>query len=129
MARLGKGRGDDAVGVGLEFRISELIARKLERALRPLEAAFGLILRGLLAIVVGDRGIAASFQGSEALLIGRGLRQIRRGGAEFGLRALHLQLQVLRIEPATTSPACTRSPTLTTRVVILPATRKPRSVS
>ena len=55
LARLGQRRRDDAVGVGLELRIGELIAGKIERALRALEAAFGLVLGGLLAIVVGDR--------------------------------------------------------------------------
>ena len=52
-------RGDDAVGVGLEVGIAELVAREIERAPRALEPAFGLVVRRLLAVEVGDRGEAA----------------------------------------------------------------------
>jgi hypothetical protein len=68
------GRGDHAIGVGLELRIGKLIACQIKCALRPLQPAVGLILGGLLAIVVGNRRIAALAQRAIAQLVGRGLR-------------------------------------------------------
>ena len=62
LARLGERRRDDAVGVGLQFGVGELIARELERTLGPLDAAFGFVLRQLLAVEVRDRREAALAQ-------------------------------------------------------------------
>jgi hypothetical protein len=56
-----------------------------------------------------------------AFVIGGRLRQIGLRGAQLGLGALNLQLQVLGSSRATTSPARTRSPTLTIAATILPA--------
>ena len=62
LAGLGERRRDDAVGVGLEIGIAELVARELERTPRALDAAFGFVLRQLLAVEVRDRRKAALAQ-------------------------------------------------------------------
>ena len=64
-----------------------------------LQAPFGLVLRDLLAIVVGDSRIAVRLEAGIAQLVDRGLGQIRGGGGEFRARALDRQGEVLRIEP------------------------------
>ena len=99
LAWLGERRRDDAVGVGFQFGVAELIARQLERTLRPLDAAFGFVLGELLAVEVGDRREAALAQRDVALMVGAGLRQVGGRGGELGGRALGLQLRVLRVEP------------------------------
>ena len=73
LAGLGKRCRDHAVGIGLEVGIVELVVREVERALGALEPPFGLILRRLLAIEVGDRGPAARLQRGIAFEVGRGL--------------------------------------------------------
>jgi hypothetical protein len=124
-----RGGGDHAVGVGLELGTGELIARQIERAPRAIEPALCFIGCRLLAVEVGDRGPAVGLELRMALEIGSRLREIRGRRGELCVGALQLQPLILGIEPATTSPIATRSPTLTMRVTILPATRKPRSVS
>jgi hypothetical protein len=49
--------------------------REIEGALGALKPPFGLILRRLLAIEVGDRGPAAHLQRGIAVEVGRGLLQ------------------------------------------------------
>ena len=91
--------GDHAVNVRLELGILELIAGELERAARTRDAALRFVVRGLLEIELREGCETAILQGGVAVEVGRGLRQARRGGGKFGLGALHLQAEVLRIEP------------------------------
>ena len=99
LARLGERRRDDAVGVGFQFGVAELVACELERALGALDAAFGFVLRQLLAVEVRDRREAALAQCHVALMIGGGLRLVGGRGGKLGGRAFGLQLRVLRVEP------------------------------
>ena len=99
LAGLGERGRDHAVGIGLELGIVELAVGEIEGALGALEPPFGLVLRRLLAIEVGDRGLAARLQRGIALEVGGGLGKTRGRRGELSLGALELQLQVLRIEP------------------------------
>ena len=72
----GRSRGDDAVGVGLELRIRELVAREIERAAGALDPALGFVSGGVLAVEIGNRCEAAGLQRRVALRLGRGLRKI-----------------------------------------------------
>ncbi len=99
LSGFGRRRGDDAVGVGFEFGISELIAGEFERALRARQPALGLVVGRLLAIEIGNGGVATRFQGVVALQVGGGLCQAGGRGGQLRLRALDLQRQVLRVEP------------------------------
>ena len=98
LSGLGEGRGDHAINVSLKIAIGELVAGELERALRARESALGLIVRRLLEIELGDRRVTALLQGGIALQISSSLRPVRGRRCKLGLRALDLQLQVLRIE-------------------------------
>ena len=94
-------RRDDAVGVGLEVAVGELVAREIERAPGAFEPAFGFVLRPLLAVEVGDRRVAARAQRRVALEIGRRLREVRGRGGMLGLR---------RFRPAASGPADRAAP-------------------
>ena len=100
LAGLGQGRGDHAVGVGLEVGIAELHcgARSSARLARC-EPPFGLVIRRLLAVEVGDRREALALERGVALQVGGRLGEIGGGGGELGLGAFDLQREVLRIEP------------------------------
>ena len=98
LSGFGPRRRDHAVGVGLEIGIGELVAGEVERAAGAPEAAFGFVVRRLLAVVFGDRRVAARLQRGVAVEIGRGLRKTRGGRGKLRLGALDLQAEVLRVE-------------------------------
>ena len=69
-------------------------SERLARSSRPV----CLVVRGLLAVEVGNGSEAAAAQGRITLEIGRRLRKVGAGRGKLGLGAFDLQLQVLRIE-------------------------------
>jgi hypothetical protein len=99
LARLGQRRRDDAVDVDLKLRIVELIACEIERALRAFESSLGLVLGSLLVIVVGSRNCGMRLQVCVTRLFGRGIGEIGGCSGELRLRALDLQIKILRIKP------------------------------
>ncbi len=98
LAGLGQGRGDHAGGVGLEVRIIELVAREIEGTSGAVEATLRLVARRFLALEIGRGCPALALELGVSLEVRRGLGQVRGGGSELGLGALHLQLEILRIE-------------------------------
>src|SRR5258707_5873888 len=92
-------RGDHAVGVRLEVRISELVVGKFERAPRPLYSPLSLILGSLLALIVRNCRVAAGAKALVAQFVSGGLGETRRGGRKFGVSAFDLELVIRRIEP------------------------------
>ena len=110
---LGQRRRNHAVGIGLEIGIGELVAGEVERAPRALEAPFGFVLGRLLAIEVGDRGIAACLQRGVALESAAAWARFEVAAASSASALSTCSLRSCGSSRAITSPARTRSPTLT----------------
>ena len=72
---LGHGRGDHAVGAGLEVGIGKLIAGEIERAFGALETALRLVACRLFAIELGHGRKAAALERGVALLVGARLSE------------------------------------------------------
>src|SRR5262249_58778934 len=99
LAGLGQRCRDDAVDVDLEFRIVELIACEIERALRAFESSLGFVLGSLLVVVVSSRDRGMRPEICVARLIGRGVGEIGGCSSELRLRAFDLQIEILWIKP------------------------------
>jgi len=76
LSGLDRRRRYDAVNVGFELRVGDLIAGEVERALRAFEAPLRLVLGGFLAFVIRDGRVAPCPEGVVARLVRRGLREV-----------------------------------------------------
>ena len=95
----GRGGDDHPVGVGLQLGIADLMPGEVEGAVGAVEPGLRLVAGELLPVEIGGGGVALRLERVVALKVGFGLREVRGRSGEFGLGALELEVEVLRIQP------------------------------